>query len=1583
MDDENEQKGQDDELPPSKELEGQPQESEKKEDDSFKSKLSIARSVLKQAHADIQLLLAKDVIVGEVPALDPDQFISNIYKLFESTEAPDATTLLQQTHRLTIQGEPIVRRSEAIQDELEKEVDNITDQIHTIEQERRKYEQKGTLGRATGFLRYKRLTKEVQGLVERMKAARESLQKARSTASWQQVKLEEVKRVHHGVLQHYITTQLDKARVAYSDWIDEGVQGKPSQEVRQILIDEDINKKVEELIASGNWNEQMKEKFFTLFYKALADEEKKPGNPYETSEKELLAREIYSKYGFTDQVNFFIRNKQDKKFLERILTHIAYLELDAQENELQKLLPSDYYEWSGATLANKGVLTALLPEQPQDSKKRIFYPMEALTPPYSTHLDLDLWDVVKRSPTIQDSLSEEIATLDKNIEEKYLDLSLTDSFGTYIDGLTHFPSPTGIKNLVLIAAADFGAYRTTHANSTLNKLAKRPDWPQLLNAALTEYPELAKAYDTLLTWNMRDTASNYNGIQEITDSFVYSIYSTSENKKEIALAEAGLNTTFLLQILESKGDVTKSEMESLLKAISLLKEKVDDVNGYSSFHTNFRKVIRQTLLQVLRANPDEDVDVNLKAYTNKLVFLSEEIARQQENKQVLEYLASYPVLRKIGDEQLTEEDRNLLLRAYEFAPVLLTRTEYSKDVELLDLFVQFASENRLRLLNKIPELVPRFLPEKEVNENIKFAFLHGEKLILDESDLTFWNTFLFLENSNWSEQTDISMGKRLLELRKSQEISDEDLVESIPRLRLHYIQQNISPMLEGGITRDNWQHLLLAFIATEMGERYFALDQSQLTRLTELFQNTHTKDFCLEQYYTIWKAYINQPDIEAIPFTMLQFSEYINAMEGAGPLKHIEALSEFSHALKNAFISETIKPQTVGEMKTKLSNLEERFNRERWSYEDRTNFYNISSTLVEAAPSLYTNFLDIVPLLGASDLKQFANDVLPLLHAQLTLLQQVDENSIVSYDPKDLVRLRQEFSLVATKIQATGTTNVSEQFKDVKERILETIKSNFKERFGVLKIPDNLDEKSVRTIQNSIRYLSNIANRDPQKELILSFYLGLQLNDEWAAFREGQNIDLSSYFGSPKLEILQSIIAERDKLIQTLFTDLGVEEVKMPRFQKLLQLDSEEVAIGHVQTIDERLTSVIDGVNDLLDEDIYQTTFEKDMLKFFRMYQSRSTNAVLAKSYQQIEGKPVELTPEEQRIQDQLKKILEENGRTWSKEGIKSVQDDTKHIGLVMTLVDYISATQAEQSIVELKQRLDPPPDVITVFNKLGEDFNPGSGAFALSVDLEYLENAIAKNQATLSKDEQGILVAHLESIRSQMQVLEKTFKDIQNKFENLKQTKHIAPDTLLRERIEALNQVMYAKNTEQQIRTVMSHDMNIIIENIRGCLGALRKEVNNDTDLTFGDSNKFFITSYGVDKKKSIADEIVFLLPSTSPSGEKGLTFVMDLFYGLKNMDITMNHTAVVVKKLRMLKTEFPEAHLNILLSQKAMESAGVNGEFVLNQLQQANGISCEQIDAMPVTIHPSAVADHYTEFSGWGRGNGDRLAGGILITI
>ena len=304
-----------------------------------------------------------------------------------------------------------------------------------------------------------------------------------------------------------------------------------------------------------------------------------------------------------------------------------------------------------------------------------------------------------------------------------------------------------------------------------------------------------------------------------------------------------------------------------------------------------------------------------------------------------------------------------------------------------------------------------------------------------------------------------------------------------------------------------------------------------------------------------------------------------------------------------------------------------------------------------------------------------------------------------------------------------------------------------------------------------------------------------------------------------------------------------------------------------------------------------------------------------------------------------------------------------------------------DEEIAELHKLLQPGEEIIAIFNKIGEEFKEESGALALSQDLSYLENIIVKNENHLTDDERTALRVYLLNIRSKMKQLETLLDRIKGYFEQLKKSS-AAKSERIRERIVEIGKVVYAIDESVPVLTRVTSNFNLIIENIRQCLGCLKPEVNNDTNLTFGDSNRFFVMSTGEKDKGSIADEIVTFVPVEYSNGTKEMSFVFDQIYGSKSADMLLAHAAAVHKKFDALRKAFPQATISMVITEAALGSVGLDADRATARLQPLlKDRAFGKENALTITVPKSALGDTHTEFAGGARMAGPRKVERSLV--
>ena len=104
-------------------------------------------------------------------------------------------------------------------------------------------------------------------------------------------------------------------------------------------------------------------------------------------------------------------------------------------------------------------------------------------------------------------------------------------------------------------------------------------------------------------------------------------------------------------------------------------------------------------------------------------------------------------------------------------------------------------------------------------------------------------------------------------------------------------------------------------------------------------------------------------------------------------------------------------------------------------------------------------------------------------------------------------------------------------------------------------------------------------------------------------------------------------------------------------------------------------------------------------------------------------------------------------------------------------MLSFVDEIGAEKEISELRDTLRPTDEIIAVFNKMGEEFKPTSGAIAISQDLEYLDNLIVKNSNELSNEEANLVKSYLSRVRDKLIILEGIYDLIGKKFAGMNKT--------------------------------------------------------------------------------------------------------------------------------------------------------------------------------------------------------------------
>ncbi|MDO8509869.1 MAG: hypothetical protein Q7S24_01880 [bacterium] len=803
------------------------------------------------------------------------------------------------------------------------------------------------------------------------------------------------------------------------------------------------------------------------------------------------------------------------------------------------------------------------------------------------------------------------------------------------------------------------------------------------------------------------------------------------------------------------------------------------------------------------------------------------------------------------------------------------------------------------------------------------------------------------------------------------------------------VYSELAPQLESSLQADrleslvmdnvNWVALLLVHLDLEGAK----VSKESKEKIEVLFKKSETKDLCLQAVQDLWKSYLGEQTFGSLPIDLSVVSQKINAF-GAGPLSQLEALGEFIHNYHQTTSASNFSSEMHQIFHSGTSTMEERLAKGRWGQEDRSSCYRIAGDVMAADPLLYTELLGLFNQLNPNQAKQYVREILPLYRAQLALYEKSSRNDTKSYDPDILVSMRADMSELSVRFEVAG----AEAFTEKRDNLIEKIKGIFKEKFGIIKIPDNFNPDDTLSLANISVYLGNLSNRTNEREATLGFYLALMLNGNWEEFRAGGAIDPDVYLTAEKSVFIKRILEKRTELSPITANQVGVAEAEMPRFKRILQQEIQNVVIGEVQTIDVKLMNVLINLESLSDLDLYPDPLDKARLGLLIAYGNKKVGAVAAKMYQLLKdpGKTFQFSEEELIVRGEIERVVRENELELTPETVKiNFQDSMKPLAAVMSVLNFTNESNATKEVEKIRDLLVPTAQIVEIFNRLGEEFKVSSGAMAVSQDLNYLENIVNKREKDLLEGEPALLKDYIRQIREQLVKLDGIYEQMKNKFAPLKQSSHSDSNPLFKAKLDEIDRIISTQIAARTITSTITNNFNSIIENIRECLSCKNQGCNNDTDLSFGDENKFFIYTQTEEKTEgSIADQIVFVEPVTFGDGSTGFSFVLDRMYGASTPDIFINHVKTVIKKNRQLHTSLPDSNLSVMIPSSVVATGGLTAEMLIKKLETDIGGSIEITQGVAVvSVAPSAVADHYIEFGGGSRTAGERAVEGIIIKI
>jgi len=1239
-------------------------------------------------------------------------------------------------------------------------------------------------------------------------------------------------------------------------------------EITESYIDKVIVPFVEKSEVAKKLLPEQKDEFYTvlrdfLAHRDLPDEKKMP---YRQALDRCLTAESGLSYldSVCAQLSFF----PERSEVRNLITILTAREL---EPILEEIKNNSSRHWELREKVLKGINNAVFPDS-----DRIFFSQFSFGKSVLEQLDEDkyrilppnmqFWVHLLSSKTAKKIFKDNLTEIDDSNYNFFLRKSLTDSHGTYIDSLYYFPRPDSVRNLLLLAAADYRQYRTVHANGTLARLAQRPDWASTLDEAEKKYPEIKSLRTLLENWNFTGYQSNTE-LQQGIGEFALSLYKTTSDDKELSqIVTEALPNSSIIKILKEKGVISSSDAENFTKAESLLSE----------ISKESWKLYRQD---------------NTTPHVESYYFVN---ALRE---------SLFPLLLGVG----SREQQLFVLNKFKLLSELIL--EYKTDFKVLDVLVSDIFIKTVRDNNKKIEGVVNFLHE----------FHEADEML--------------------------SSGKSI------------------------------------ELTSKNWQIYLMMFIRLH-NEVYGLpeLSQKASERIKLLFEDPKNKNFCLNELSNLWKMYLRSGDIKEVPMLLSVVPGFIEYCGGAGPLSQLESLGSLILSIDRAFIKLSGNDNIKTDILDGLNTVEDRFTLDKWSNEDKTEFYTISRDMLEASPEMYLEFLSLFGEMSSFQFKKFVRELFPLYRTKLILFERRDQYGKKEYDAEKLFELKSD--IVNFRVNL-GKEDIFEEYR--KKLHLE-IQDFFKEKFGIILIPEKFTSETVLSIMNISVYLANLPQdkRTFEKETILGFYLSLMINNQWDKYRAGHNIKPEDLLIPSKAELINRLLMEQKDLNSLTAENLGISIDQMQEFYDLLQQETESIIVGSIETIDTKLTIIIINLQSYEDLDMYPDRLDKRRMKLLVDYGDKRVNSVVARMYQKLTnpGREIYFNAEEQNIEYEIKRIMKENELELSPQILKEYfQDGLRPLSIITNLLGFIKDNDVKSEIGKLRKLLEPSPEIIKAFKKLGEGFTSLSGAIPISQDLTYLDNLISRGEKDLNPEELKLLKGYVGDIKRKMFDLEKIYSQLKNKFSGLRQGVRTENPIFIK-MIDEVDRIIHTSNDQQAVSSTFTNNLNSVIENIRACLSCTSSQgSNNDTNLTFGDMNKFLIFSRSESQKAgSVSDQLVFLEPYLVDDKVVGMVFVLDNIYGLNTPKILESHVDVLLKKYRLIKQRFPNIKLSVFITQAAVSTGGSSLiEFSERiKLQEIVG----EIRNLEIDVIKSAMGDHYMEFSGMGRGSGKRIADGILIS-
>lgn len=1210
-----------------------------------------------------------------------------------------------------------------------------------------------------------------------------------------------------------------------------------------------------------------------------------------------------------------------------------------------------------------------------------------------------IWQTTRETLQANDLMATELSQIDEKLQHNII-VEILDGKTHSLRELEYFDSPQVIRILFILSTSNKDFFSSGESFRMLSQIYESDRWNEVRDNAISMYPNLKGCIELFESKNQESNPNNViikNLLRSELATELIDIIQNPDDKKYARLASQSLGLESLLNVLIDNGKVDinsvphikliieglNSQNRAMLEDQSIIE---DDLSKFK-FHQSLVEALSNQVLD--EQNVDNSVlakfeaiskfinielkDVEIDSKTIFSVFSGKALGFDNEVELLtfLDTIRTHPVL--LSNQSLFENYCTLYKTesSLQYVQLLEDWKDKPEDLGAIYKAVEYGyirAEEALTLNDRIGKLnlgtvalnLSLEFPELFIRETEGVELL--QKLVIDGID-------------NIGHDNDVLLGKYLISIKRAENIRFNRFIDLLIQIDIQQINSLLDQPDKG--RKDlNWKQAFLAqgLIATGIVDQNYELSPTAIKKLEGLVSEDGFDDNNLRNLRDEYLDLLENGDLANPTGSLMRSSEIIYLIAEQRNLTQIATLGSFINAVVVNSAIETTSPRTTKEIQQGLLAMERKMNEGKWANLEKSYFYDISKKILETSPSLFSSYLELMQSMPKNELKTFVKEVYPLFNTKLILLQSDSKPNHL----RNLIIIREDVRSFHSAM-AKGETDGEQKRQQLTEEIVGLVK----ERYGINDLPETLSSEQYRSINNFAMYLTNMEGRTELKENILALYLSLTLKGEWKQLRDGHKINPFDFLKEDKALSLEPVIRSQQIVNSRIYEILGVEAESQERFQSILQSDERVHSEGMVQTTDVKLMNLISNLRIFDDPDIFSDELDLVRYSLLDKYGDKTTNKSIAMIYRNLLNGGVTLGEEEQQIRTEIEDVLKKSGLEFTAENLKKYfQQGLIPFANIYKIRQIITESDVERKIEDLRQTLLPPLEIIEIFSKLGEDFRPQSGAMALTQDISYLENLIVKKENELTQTELDEISKYLIPIREQLIKLEEINLILAGKAKPYNEADDSVRGDLLKTQFKLVDEIVKSKNEIEPLMSASTNDLNTIIENLRACLSCKTDGANNSTNLTFGESYKFYLYTAAASKKEgSIADQIVYFLPIKKSEDEYEMSFVFDQVYGSSTPLILSNHVNTIIAKMTKLREVFPDMQLSIFIPKKTLTSVGTSAKILQEQYLSSDLIVSEEL--LTVAVPKSEFGDHYVEFGGDAREPGNREAEGIMLRM